>query len=361
MEPTGTYGDALRFHLLERKFPVYHVSPNLVHNARELYDGVPSSHDAKACGIIGMLHLSKRSRLLQAVSETRKKMKAATSTLYRYEKQFTRERQQLDAMLARFWPGLTDLLSTGSKSLLVLLSEMGSAAAVAATPEDARALLLKTSKDKLSIGKIESVLANAASRFGEVACEDEIAALKVLASDTLRTRACVAGARKSLEALAMKEEATQRLIPVLGKASSAAIVAELGDLREYDSPASLVRCLGLNLKKVSSGQQKGRLRITKRGSSRARHYLFYAALRCIYRVPVVRAWYAKKRARSAGAGLLGVIAVMRKLAAALWHMARGAEFDAEKLYNTKLLNLTTTEKAVSTFTKGVDAELLQAG
>jgi hypothetical protein len=59
-------------------------------------------------------------------------MQAATSTLYRYEKQFTRERQQLDAMLARFWPGLTDLLSTGSKSVLLLLTEMRSAAAVAA-------------------------------------------------------------------------------------------------------------------------------------------------------------------------------------------------------------------------------------
>ncbi len=90
MEPTGTYGDALRCHLVERKLAVYHVSPNVVHSARELYDGVPSSHDAKACGIIGMLHLSGRSRLLKPVSESRRKMRAASSSLYRYEKQFVR-------------------------------------------------------------------------------------------------------------------------------------------------------------------------------------------------------------------------------------------------------------------------------
>ena len=135
MEPTGTYGDALRFHLRKRNVAVYQVSPKLVHDARELYDGVPSCHDAKSCGIIGMLHLNGRSRLFEGVSAARRRMKAATSTLYRYEKQFIRERCQLAAMLARFWPGLTDVLSVGTKSLLCLLSEMGSAAAVCADPD----------------------------------------------------------------------------------------------------------------------------------------------------------------------------------------------------------------------------------
>ena len=63
MEPTGTYGDALRAHILNRGFSVYQVSPNRVHDAKEVYDGVRSSHDGKACGMIGMLHLSGRSRL----------------------------------------------------------------------------------------------------------------------------------------------------------------------------------------------------------------------------------------------------------------------------------------------------------
>ena len=336
------------------------MSPKLVHDAREIYDGVPSSHDAKACGIIGMLHSSGRSRLFEAPSEVRRRMKAAASTLYRYERQFARERHQLCAMLARFWPGLTDVLSVGTKSLLSLLSEMGSAAAVAADPNGARAILLKASKQALSGARIEALLANAAAGYGEVPCAEEVEALQRLAADASRTRDQVSAARKALETMAVKDEATQRLIPVLGKATSGALIAEVGDLRNFDSPGSVVRMLGLNLKESSSGQFKGRLRITKRGSSRGRHYLFYAALRLIYRDPIVRAWYAKKKARSTDSGLIGVVAVMRKLASALWHVARGAKFDAAKLYDTRHLNLAVSANEVRMLPDGIDAEQVAA-
>ncbi|MCP4445830.1 MAG: IS110 family transposase [Myxococcales bacterium] len=46
VEPTGIYGDALRFQLAERGLQVYHVNPIMVHDSREFYGGVPSSHNA---------------------------------------------------------------------------------------------------------------------------------------------------------------------------------------------------------------------------------------------------------------------------------------------------------------------------
>ena len=42
MEPSGTYGDALRGYLSGLGFAVYRVSPKRVHDAAEVYDGVPS-------------------------------------------------------------------------------------------------------------------------------------------------------------------------------------------------------------------------------------------------------------------------------------------------------------------------------
>lgn len=341
MEPTGTYGDALRFHLSERGIAVYQVSPKLVHDARELYDGVPSSHDAKACGIIGMLHLGKRSRRYHPMDTSRRNMKAATATLYRYERQFIRERSQLDAMLARFWPAVTELLGLGTKSLLALLAEFGCPGAIVARPDEAREILTETSKQKLSDKRIEAVLRSAELGHGEEPCSTEVEAVKLLATDALRTRACVAQAKKQLERLADDNDAVKPLIAVLGKVSAGALIAEVGDLRQFESPGSLLRCVGLNLKECSSGQLKGKLRITKRGAPRARHYLFYAALRLIYRDPVVRAWHAKKRRRSSESGLLAVVAVMRKLTAALWHVARGSTFDASKLYDTTRLAVDT--------------------
>ncbi|MCP3859487.1 MAG: hypothetical protein GY704_07530, partial [Phycisphaeraceae bacterium] len=48
---------------------------------------------------------------------------------------------------------------------------------------------------------------------------------------------------------------------------------------------------------------------------------------------VVAAWYARKVARDGGqAKTKAVIAIMRKLARALWHVSQGHPFDATKLY-----------------------------
>ena len=40
MEPTGTYGDPLRFALLARGLPVFRISPKRCHDAAEVFDGV---------------------------------------------------------------------------------------------------------------------------------------------------------------------------------------------------------------------------------------------------------------------------------------------------------------------------------
>ena len=48
MEPSGVYGDCLRNLLGKRGVKVYLVSAKRSHDAAEVYDGVPSTHDAKS-------------------------------------------------------------------------------------------------------------------------------------------------------------------------------------------------------------------------------------------------------------------------------------------------------------------------
>ena len=50
--------------------------------------------------------------------------------------------------------------------------------------------------------------------------------------------------------------------------------------------------------------------------------------------------YLKKVKRDGGrAKVRAVVAVMRKLVMALWHVARGAEFDARKLFDVRRLEV----------------------
>ena len=76
MEPTGNYGDPLRVLLLGHGAPVFMLSPKRVHDAAEVFDGVPSMHDAKACVVIGRLHQQAVSRKYAEPSQLRVQRRA---------------------------------------------------------------------------------------------------------------------------------------------------------------------------------------------------------------------------------------------------------------------------------------------
>jgi transposase len=83
----------------------------------------------------------------------------------------------------------------------------------------------------------------------------------------------------------------------------------------------------------------GKRKITKRGSGRARKWLYFAALRLIQRDLIVRTWYERKVARDGGVKKKAIIAVMRKLVKALWYVGRGEPLDTSKMFDVKKLGL----------------------
>ena len=55
MEPTGTYGDALRYALTQAGLEVHRVQGKAAHDYAEIFDGVPSQHDCKDAGVVADL------------------------------------------------------------------------------------------------------------------------------------------------------------------------------------------------------------------------------------------------------------------------------------------------------------------
>jgi transposase len=77
MEPSGTYGDVLRQMLEDAGLPLFHVQGKKTHDASELYDGVPSMHDAKAAAVIAKLHREGLSRRLAPEPLEKRVLRAA--------------------------------------------------------------------------------------------------------------------------------------------------------------------------------------------------------------------------------------------------------------------------------------------
>ena len=76
MEPTGTYGDALRYQCHALGLPVHMMPPKHTHDFAEVFDGVPSMHDPKAATVLAKLQAIKPSGPWQPESEARRDLRA---------------------------------------------------------------------------------------------------------------------------------------------------------------------------------------------------------------------------------------------------------------------------------------------
>lgn len=335
LEPTGSYGEPLIHAFREAGWRVSQVSGKRTHDAREVFDGVPGSHDAKAGELLARLFLEGVGREVDAKSDQDRDRAASLSAYRRLQDQAQRLYGELEALLARMWPELTSILPLTTASLAGLLAEYPGPRAVRSKEEAARAFLARTGGNFLKPEKIESVLASAHATLGVPASPGERKLLKTIAVELREVNQRLKEAQREVESFS--DGVAASLVETVGKATSVLLTAELGDLGGYACPAALEKAVGLNLRQSSSGTRAGPVSISKRGSAAARQALYFFTLRRIKDDPVVRAYYETKR--DGRPTKKAIIAVMRKLIRGLWHVARGAAFDATLLFNVNRLSL----------------------
>jgi transposase len=342
MEPTGTYGDALRELLRSRGVAVFMTSPKRVHDAAEVFDGVPSMHDAKACVVLSRLHEQHVSRRYVEPSAERVRLRALVRHRELYDKPLRMHLGVLEGLLARHWPELLgDMDVWRRKTPLELLTAHPCPADVLEHWDHSRELMRRASRNTMKEPEAQKIFESAMRSVGVPATEEIRDAIRAVASEALRVRVALDRVDRALERVALETVATRTIAPVVGRITAVVLVAELGPLSEYQSAAALEKACGLNLKTRSSGNYVGRLAITKRGSGVVRRFLYLAAVRLVKNDALIAAW---SRARS-GRGRIAIVAVMRKLVRALWHVARGAVFDSSKLVDERALPARELDRA----------------
>ena len=330
MESTGTYGDAMRHQFRRSGFGIYQISAKRVSDAQEVFDGVPSQHDAKAATLIAQLHRTGISKPWIELTETERDLNALRREYDLHQSHYQRNQNRLEAYLSRHWPEVHYCLELDSVTLEHLLIEYGSPERIAAEKEAVAIKMRAWGKSQLKEEKINRIIEGACRTLGQPCTEVEIQYLQALAEELKHSRLQQKQAKKALESMIESDSELQEMGKLIGLVTTAVLLSCHLDPRNYACASSYVKALGLNLKEKSSGKHIGQLKLTKRGSSIARNYLYFAALRLIKLNPVAKAWYQSKvdpRARNKT-----VIAVMRKLAKSLWYVGRGEPFDATKLF-----------------------------
>lgn len=338
MEPTGTYGDAIRYQLDRAGLPVWMVSPKKTHDSQSLFDGVPSMHDPKSAVHIARLCALALATEWKMPSEATRALRALVD-LRGHE--FAHEERcfgRIEAMLARHWPELGRHLDVrAQKSALALLEGFSSPRAVAKDPTGADELLTKVSRSRLPREAIDGVLQAARSSLGVPMTDPEAMALADLARHAMRARSRAEVLERQMSDFGSGDATFVRLEAFLGTFTAAAVLA-MCDPRRYGTPRQLEKACGLNLREKSSGEDdraRVRVSITKRGPGLVRKLLYLFALRMIQQHAEVRAWYMRRRSFAANRKLPAVMAVMRKLVRAIFHVAKGADFDPKRLFDTR--------------------------
>ena len=95
MESTGTYGDALRYQFRRSGFGIYQISAKRVSDAQEVYDGVPSLHDAKAATLITRLHQAGVSQPWIELTEEERSLNALRREYDMHQGQYQRNLNRL--------------------------------------------------------------------------------------------------------------------------------------------------------------------------------------------------------------------------------------------------------------------------
>src|SRR5262249_42694831 len=135
-----------------------------------------------------------------------------------------------------------------------------------------------------------------------------------------------------LRQLAPTHPTIQAMGEVVGLVTACVLWVELGTRQDYHCGPAYRKAMGLNLKERSSGRWQGQLKLTKRGPSVVRRWLYLAALRWVRQEPV-RSWYLRQKAQRRGEAKPALVGVMRKLAVALYPVGgRGEPFDRQRLY-----------------------------
>jgi len=341
MEATGSYGDVLCYQMTTRGLAVHFVDPKRCHDASMVFDGVPSQHDPKACTILAQLHARGLSKRYRSRGDDEKRARSLVDRQRLLARPLRQLVGTLEGLVATYWPELMAHIDLSARTRwpLELLATYPGPAAVAADEEGARVLLRRVTRGAMRAARIAEIVAASRHSLG-VPVEP---AVEQLVQTTVRTmlhlREEIAKVEKEADAFVAEEAAAgvKHVARMIGTMSALAVFADAGDPTAYKAPAALQKALGLNLRERSSGEHKGKLHITKRGSARARQYLYFAAMRFVRDDAVVRAWFAKRCV--GGTKVRALVAVMRKLVLALPHVARGKPFDSKKLFDVRRLDL----------------------
>ena len=338
-EPTGHYWFSLGVYLRDSGIKLVLVNPYHVKQSKELDDNHPSKTDRKDPKTIAKLVIDGRYNEPYIPEGIYADLRIAMSCRWRIMGDLISTQNQIQRWLKIYFPEHKNVFgSFDCISSLMILRIAPLPADVAALGADGINAIWRGAKLRaVGLKRATSLFLAAADSIG---CTDGSAAARMeltLLLDDYETKLRQYDAVMTVvEELCNQIPEVAELVKIkgIGLVTVAGFLAEVGDIRRFNSPRQIQKLAGLAIRENSSGKHKGRTSISKRGRARLRAILFRASIalaaknqefREIHRYYTTRANNPLKKKQSIIAMSCKLIRVFHSIA------TKGCAYDSKKL------------------------------
>ncbi|MBQ9370282.1 MAG: IS110 family transposase [Clostridia bacterium] len=296
LEYTGHYSQNLYTFLKENKLTVVALNPltvNMYRKSRSLRNTKTDKSDARFIAeVTAETEVDKRRHILSDINT----LKSLTRYRYRVLKTMQTMKNRYRRVLQIVFPEFETIFNVNYKTTIDLLVKYPSPKDVLKTDRDT---LIK-SLDKLSRGhygkKAGDLIEAAETSIGRANAGDAFE-LKHLAKQISFLQDELDALEERLKTILSRLDTPILTIPGIGVNTGAAILSEIGNIKNFKTPAKLLAFVGCEPTIYQSGKYLlTRTPMVKKGSRYLRNAVFQATKAAYITDPIMRAYVDKKRA-----------------------------------------------------------------
>ena len=339
IEPTGHYWFDLGAYLEDESILLVMVNPYAVKQTKELDDNNQSKNDRKDPKVIAKLVIEGRYSAPYTPDGVYADLRIMVANRKRLIREITQIKNRFARWFAIYFPEYKDVFGDyEAKSSMMLLKVACIPKAIVELGAEEINQIWRDAKLRAVGMKRATTLCETAKRSiglkkGSSAAEYE---MKLLLADYEYKMAQLDSIMEEIESLCKKIPESEQMLAIkgIGVITVSGFLAEVGDVRRFESPRQIQKLAGLSLRENSSGKHKGQTTISKRGRSRLRAVLFNAVIPLIAKNPEFRSLheYYTTRANNPLKKKQSVIAISCKLIRVFYAiLANGVTYDPQKM------------------------------
>lgn len=339
MEPTGHYWFNLGKYLQDNEMKPVLVNPHHVKKSKELDDNNPTKNDRKDPKVIAGLVKEGRYMIPYLPDGIYADLRTASNMRFQIQAELTRIQNRLSRWFNIYFPeyktvyGKPDAISGMMILKQVPLPEDILTLGVEGVNQIWRDAKIRAVGKKRAQTLVEAARHSVGTKEGRTSARIE---LRMLLEDYESRNHRLQEVMTLIEELVKEIPMAEKLMEIkgVGIKTVSGFLAEVGDISRFSSPKELQKLAGLALVENSSGKQKGKTTISRRGRKRRRYLLFEVAMSLVGKNPEFRELhhYYTTRKINPLKKMRSLMAVAAKLIRVFYAMlTKGVEYEPAKM------------------------------